>query len=98
MTQYVPLAVAEPPDSVFGEMFIDWEVYKACTRCTFWMFNLATDSDVIFLTARFEVAWGYSQLRDHDDCGRPDRVLLSDLWQNYLRFSNPTSYEKCGSW
>jgi len=46
-------AVVGPSTWNFGEISIDWEVCKADTRCISWMLNSATDSDVVFCTARF---------------------------------------------
>ena len=50
---HVPLAIVESPTWFSGEVFIDWKICKADTRCISWMFDSATDSDVIFCTARF---------------------------------------------
>jgi len=50
----VQTAIVKPPPTwFFGEISIDWEVCKADTRCVSWMLDSATDSDVIFCTARF---------------------------------------------
>jgi len=46
-------AVAEPSAWNFGEISIDWEARKGDVRCISWMLDSATDSDVIFCTARF---------------------------------------------
>ena len=50
----IPLAVVVvPPARIFEDVFIDWEVYKADTRCISWVLDSTTDIDVIFSTVRF---------------------------------------------
>jgi len=49
----IPFAVMGPPNRLFGEVSVDWEVCKADARCVSWVLNSTTDSDVIFSTVRF---------------------------------------------
>jgi len=52
--EHIPLAdVATPPDRVFKDTPIDWEVCEADARCISWILDSTTDIDVIFSTARF---------------------------------------------
>jgi len=48
----IPLAIVESPIWFLGEIYIDWEVCKADTRCISWILDSTTDSDVIFCASR----------------------------------------------
>jgi len=55
-TEHMPLAVvtsAAAPTRIYEDVPIDWEVYKADTRCISWILHSTTDADVIYSTARF---------------------------------------------
>ena len=78
--EHTPLAVAEPPSGMFGEISIDWEVCKTDTRCIFWVLDFTTDNDVIHSTARFaaDMIW-YPEI-----AGALSPVILADLFLECL--------------
>jgi len=52
--EHIPLAVVVAPSSrIFEDVFVNWEVCKADTRCVCWVLDTTTDADVIFSTVRF---------------------------------------------